>query len=472
MREPVVNADSTTTDLREVVHNLMPALRRELTELVKIESVNAPTTISEVTKARAAIIDLFREAGITQARELVLEHEGKKTTPLVYADHPGPPGAPVVLLYAHYDVQPGGEGWTVTSPFTPLERDVDGDTRLYGRGAADDKSGVCLHLAAVRAFTTLPVHLKLVFEGEEEIGTGVLEDYLLANPTDDRFKADLIVVADTGNVRCGEPTLTVSLRGLVAVDVTVSTLDRPVHSGVYGGPAPDAFMALVRMLATLQDHVGDVAVAGLAKDTMSWPVVTEPQFRADAGVLPSVTLIGTDSIEERLYGKPSINVVGLDGVPPMSKATNALSPKATARISMRLAPSQDPDTARALLVNHLRHVAPWGVTVEITPAGEGFGFSAQTNGAYFTTAQNAIKTAYGADMVAHAGQGGSIPLVHAFQVVNPTADIVLWGCEEPRSAIHGPDESVSYHELESMALTETLLLQGISKELNCSEGSQ
>jgi acetylornithine deacetylase/succinyl-diaminopimelate desuccinylase-like protein len=359
MREPVVSADSTTTDLREVVHNLMPALQRDLTELVKIESVNAPTTISEVTRARAAIIDLFRKAEITQAQELVLEHEGKKTTPLVYADHPGPPGAPVVLLYAHYDVQPGGEGWTVTSPFTPLERDVDGDTRLYGRGAADDKSGVCLHLAAVRAFKALPVHLKLVFEGEEEVGTGVLEDYLLANPTDDRFKADLVVVADTGNVRCGEPTLTVSLRGLVAVDVTVSALERPVHSGMYGGPAPDAFMALVRMLATLQDPAGDVAVAGLAKDTMSWPVVTEPQFRADAGVLPSVTLIGTDSIEKRLYGKPSINVVGLDGVPPMSKATNALSPKATARVSMRLAPSQDPDTARTLLVNHLRHVAPW-----------------------------------------------------------------------------------------------------------------
>jgi cysteinylglycine-S-conjugate dipeptidase len=459
-------------DLREVVRNLMPALRRDLTELVKIESVNAPSTMSEITRARTAIIDLFRKAGIPQAQELVLEHEGRTTTPLVYADHPGPPGAPRVLLYAHYDVQPGGEGWTVTMPFTPLERDVDGDTRLYGRGAADDKSGVCLHLAAVRALTALPVHLKLVFEGEEEVGAGVLEDYLLAHPADDRFKADLVVVADTGNVRCGEPTLTVSLRGLVAVDVTVSTLERPVHSGAYGGPAPDAFMALVQMLATIQDRAGNVAVAGLAMDSMSWPAVTEPQFRADAGVLPGVSLIGTESIEKRLYGKPSINVVGLDGVPPMSKATNALRPKATARISMRLAPSQDPDTARTLLVNHLRKVAPWGVTVEITPAGEGFGFSAKTGGAYFTAAQNAIKTAYAADTVAQAGQGGSIPLVHAFQVINPQADIVLWGCEEPRAAIHGPDESVSYRELESMALTEALLLQGMSGESNSPEGSR
>lgn len=452
------------SDLREVVRTLMPALRRDLIELVAIESVNAPATMPEVTRTREAIIGLFRDAGITQAQELVLEHGGRKTTPLVYADHPGPPGAPVVLLYAHYDVQPGGAGWTVTEPFTPFEREVDGDTRLYGRGAADDKSGVCLHLAAVRAFTELPVHLKLVFEGEEEIGAGILEDYLRANPADDRFKADLIVVADTGNVRGGEPTLTVSLRGLVAVDVTVSTLERPVHSGMYGGPAPDAFMALVRMLATLHDDAGDVTVAGLSTDDLSWPAVTEPQYRADAGVLPDVMLIGTESIEKRLYGKPSITVVGLDGVPPISAAPNALRPRAAARISMRLAPSQDPDTARTLLIDHLRDAAPWGVTVEITPAGQGSGFSARTSGTYFTAAQNAIKTAYQADTVAHAGQGGSIPLVHAFQMVNPEADIVLWGCEEPRAAIHGPDESVSYRELESMALTETVLLRDLSQQ--------
>jgi acetylornithine deacetylase/succinyl-diaminopimelate desuccinylase-like protein len=462
MGESAVSIDASTTDLREVIHNLMPALRRDLTELVKIESVNAPATMPEIAKARAAIIGLFREAGITQAQELALEHQGRLTTPLVYANHPGPAGAPVVLLYAHYDVQPGGEGWTVTRPFTPVERDVDGETRLYGRGAADDKSGVCLHLAAVRALTALPIHLKLVFEGEEEVGAGVLEDYLLANPSDDRFKADLIVVADTGNVRSGAPTLTVSLRGLVAVDITVSTLEKPVHSGMYGGPAPDAFMALARILATLQDDTGEVAVAGLTTDSLNWPAVSEPEFRTGAGVLPGVRLTGTESIEKRLNGKPSINVVGLDGVPPLSQATNALRPKATARVSMRLAPSQDPTTARTLLASHLRRVAPWGVTVEITPAGDGFGFSAQTDGAYFMAAQNAIKMAYETDTVAHAGQGGSIPLVHAFQAVNPEADIVLWGCEEPRAGIHGPDESVSYRELESMALAETLLLHRIS----------
>ncbi|HET9253841.1 MAG TPA: peptidase dimerization domain-containing protein [Pseudonocardiaceae bacterium] len=256
------------------------------------------------------------------------------------------------------------------------------------------------------------------------------------------------------------------MRGLVAVDVAVSTLARAVHSGVYGEPAADALMALIRMLATLQDDAGDVAVAGLAKDTMDWPAVTELRFRADAGVLPSVQSIGTESIERRLYGKPSINVVGLDGVPPMGKATNALSPKATARVSMRLAPSQDPGTACTLLASHLRQLAPWGVTVEITPAGEGSGFSARTGGAYFTAARNAIKTAYGADAVAHTGQGGPIPLVHAFQVVNHQADIVLWGREEPRSAIHGPNESVSYRELESMAFAEALPLQEISQNPN------
>jgi acetylornithine deacetylase/succinyl-diaminopimelate desuccinylase-like protein len=455
------------TDLREVVHNLMRALCDDLIKLVKIESVNTQPTLPQIKEARDMIIGLFCEAGIT-AEAIELEHEGKKTTPLVYADHPGPLGAPTVLLYAHYDVQPGGEGWTVTEPFTPLEKkDVNGDTRLYGRGAADDKAGVCLHLAAARAFkalnTELPVHLKLVIEGEEEIGAGVLEDYLVANTNDDRFKADLVVVADAGNVRLGEPTLTVSLRGLIAVDVTVSTLKKPVHSGMYGGPAPDAFMVLVRMLATLHNDAGDVAVPGVETYSMDWPVIPEEQFRADAGVVPGVCLIGTGSIEERLYGKPSINVVGLDGVPPMSKATNALRSTVTARISMRLAPNQNPDTARTLLIDHLRKIAPWGVTVEITPAGEGSGFVAHTGGTYFAAAENAIKTAYETDTVAHAGQGGSIPLVHAFQVVNPNAAIVLWGCEEPRAAIHAPDESVSYRELESMAVAETFLLQKIDK---------
>jgi cysteinylglycine-S-conjugate dipeptidase len=323
-----------------------------------------------------------------------------------------------------------------------------------------------MHLGAIKAIlkgrSALPVNLKIVFEGEEETGESVLDKFLAANPEDPRFQADVIVIGDTGNVRLGVPTLTQTLRGIVMADVVVETLKQPVHSGMYGGPAPDAFMALVQMLAALQDSkTGDVAVPGLDKYDHAWPSITEESFRADAGVLPQVDLIGTGTIEQRLYGRPSINVVGLTGLPSAEHPTNVICPRAEAQVSMRLAPNQKPEDAYEHLSQCLLEAAPWGIKPTITKSGEGTGYVTK-DGKYHEVIEQALMTSYQVATVVKSGQGGSIPLVNAFGAANPDADIILWGSEEPRANIHGNDESVSRAELEHMTLAEALLLEGLA----------
>jgi acetylornithine deacetylase/succinyl-diaminopimelate desuccinylase-like protein len=452
--------------MRETVHRLMPGLWRILADLVGFWSVSANSG-SPMRQTAEKVAGLFRHAGIVDTGVTRIEHESRTSAPLVYGHAPGPKGAPTVLLYAHYDVQPAeASKWTIGHPFAAKEVDDGTDIRLYGRGAADDKSGIVMHLGAIRAMLDsrqpLPVTIKVVIEGEEETGDSVLDSYLADNPGDARFHADVVVVADTGNVRLGAPTLTTTLRGIVVVDVELRTLDHEVHSGMYGGPAPDAFMALVQLLSTLHDPAtGAVAVHGLTDHHHSWPPISEHVFRTDAGVVPGVPLVGTGTIEERLYGRPSVNVVGLSGLPGMDKPTNVLCPSVTARLSVRLAPDQKPSEAYDELCRHLTEATPWGLTPKITRVGEGAGFVAGT-GRYHEAIEWALRSAYRMSTVEHLGQGGSIPMVNAFRAANPLADVVLWGCEEPRSNIHGNDESVSRSELEHMTLAEANLLHAVA----------
>ncbi|ANZ41606.1 hypothetical protein BBK82_42315 [Lentzea guizhouensis] len=413
------------------------------------------------------IAGLFRSVGLSSATVTTITHEGRTSAPLVYADQRADTdGARTVLLYAHYDVQPADEAkWTVTKPFIPKEVTAGGDTRLYGRGSADDKSGVVMHLGALKAlreqWSGLPVNVKVVVEGEEE-SSSVLDSYVAAHPEDPRFKADLVIVADTGNLAVGRPALTSTLRGVLAVDVTVKTLAKEVHSGMYGGPAPDAFTVLVRLLSTLHDAGGDVAVAGLTRFDHDWPAVPEEQYRRNAGVEPGVGLVGTGTLAQRLYGRPAVNVVGLRGAPGMDRPANVLHPEVTARISVRLAPDQDPDAALKAIKDHIEANAPKGVVREVAPVSLGRGFAAY-QGPHHAAVETALKTAYKTAVVAHSGQGGSIPLVSALHAANPGSDIVLWGCEEPLANIHGDDESVSRSELEHMTLAEALLLNALAK---------
>lgn len=443
----------TADDLRTKTKSLMPGLLADLERLVRLPSVAFPGFPDEpVRQTAAAVAQLLRDAGLPDVRMM----DVARAPQAVFGQRPAKPGAPTVLLYAHYDVQPAGDvsQWT-SPPFEPTVR----EGRLYGRGAADDKSGIVIHTGALLALAEdCPVGVKVLVEGQEECGEGGVEEFVQAHA--ELLEADAIVISDVGNYALGVPTLTTSLRGMAACDLEVATLEGAVHSGMFGGPAPDALIAITRMIATLHDEAGDVAVEGLATADYDGADYDEGAYRTDAGVLPGVGLIGSGSIGERLYGRPSINVIGIDA-PAVDGAANALVPKARARISVRLAPGQDPAEAQAAVMKHLEAAAPWHVRVTVTPGTVGEGFLAKTDGPAYAVAATAMAAAYGKDVV-HYGEGGSIPLVAAFLEALPDAEIILWGPEEPRCAIHAPDESVDLGELERCVLAEALFVEGMT----------
>ncbi len=442
-----------TAELHSAVAALMPGLRADLEALVRLPSVAFEGFPEEpLRQAGAAVAALLRSAGLPEVRLV----DVPRAPQAVYGARPAAPGAPTVLLYAHYDVQPAGDesAWT-SPPFAPTER----AGRLYGRGAADDKSGIIMHAGALTALgRDCPVGVKVLIEGQEENGAGGIEEFVAANAA--LLEADVVVVSDLGNYSLGVPTLTTSLRGMAAVDVEVETLSGAVHSGMFGGPAPDALVALTRMLATLHDDAGEVAVRGLEASAYDGATYDETAYREDAGVLPGVDLIGSGSIAERLYARPSINVIGIDA-PAVDGARNALVPRARARVSVRLAPGQDPVAAQELVRRHLQAAAPWHVKVMVRAGGVGRGFLARTGGPAYAAAGDALAAAFGAEVV-HYGEGGSIPLVAAFLEALPDAEMILWGCLEPRCRIHAPDESVDLGELQRCVLAETLFIAGLA----------
>ncbi|MFZ0160625.1 MAG: dipeptidase, partial [Kineosporiaceae bacterium] len=375
--------------------------------------------------------------------------------PAVVAHRPGPPGSPTVLLYAHHDVQPPGDaqGWQ-SDPFEPTER----DGRLYARGAADDKAGICVHVAALRALgEALGVGVTVFVEGEEEIGSPTFEAFLAAHR--DRLAADVIVVADSGNWRIGEPALTTSLRGLVDGVVEVRTLDHALHSGMFGGAVPDALTVLIRLLNTLWDDAGNVAVPGLVAgeaDDLAYP---EDVLRADAGVLDGVGLIGSGRLTSRLWTRPALTVIGMD-VPPIATSSNTLQPVARAKFSLRIAPGQDGQEAFEALAAHLRRNAPWGARVDVTVNEVGRAWAGTDQSPVYDTARWALRTAWGTKPV-NMGVGGSIPFIAALQQVYPDAVVLVTGVEDPDTRAHGADESLHLDEFARACLAETLLLAAL-----------
>jgi len=435
------------------VAELMPQLRADLERLVRLPSVAfAGYPEAPLRQAAATVADLLREAGVPRVE--LLEIPGGP--PVVCAARPAAPGAPTVLLYAHYDVQPADDASAWKSP--PIQPTQHAG-RLYGRGAADDKSGIVMHTGALQALgADCPVGVKVLIEGQEETGLGSLDELVLRHP--DLVAADAIVIADSGNRGLGVPTLTTSLRGMVALDLAVETLAGPVHSGSFGGAAPDGLVALCRIIATLHDEAGNVAVKGLDQIEYVGAGYEASAYRTHAGVLPGVGLIGSGSIADRLFAGPSINVIGIDA-PAMDGALNALVPRARARVSVRLAPGQDPAEALRFVTRHLHAAAPWGARVTVTPNGAGKGFLARTDGPAYAAAADALRAAFGRDVV-QLGQGGSIPLVAALERAAPGAEIILWGAEEPLCKIHAPDESVDLGELQRMVLAEALFLAALA----------
>ncbi|MEH0432744.1 dipeptidase [Streptomyces stelliscabiei] len=439
----------------ETVASLIPRAKEELTELVAFKSVADFDQYPRGESEGAAnwVADALRAEGFQDVALL----DTPDGTQSVYGHLPGPEGAKAVLLYAHYDVQPPlDEAAWQSPPFELTER----DGRWYGRGAADCKGGVIMHLLALRALKAnggVPVHVKVIAEGSEEMGTGGLQQYAEAHP--ELLVADTVVIGDAGNFRVGLPTVTTSLRGMIAMRVRIDALEGNLHSGQFGGAAPDALAALIRVLDSLRAEDGTTTVDGLAGqgtwDGLRYP---EERFREDARVLDGVRLVGTGSVADRIWARPSATVLGID-VPPVVGATPSIQASARALIGLRVPPGVDVGQALKLLEAHLVAHTPWGARVTCEPIGHGQPFRADTTSPAYEAMASAMAEAYPGQEMQYAGHGGSIPLCNTLAGLYPDAEILLIGLSEPEARIHAVDESVSPEELERMAVTEALFLR-------------
>lgn len=440
-------------ELRAAIERELPGVRADLERLVRIPGIAFDGfDFAPLERSAEAVAELLRAEGLdVQISRIGDGH------PAVIGKRPAPPGAPTVLLYAHHDVQPIGDlrQWE-SEPFEPTER----DGRLYGRGAADDKAGVMAHIAALRAFgADLPVGVVLFIEGEEEFGSASLEDLLAKHR--DELASDVIVIADSGNWDIGVPALTTSLRGIVNSFVTVEVLNSAVHSGMYGGAVPDALMVLSRLLTSLHDDNGDVTVEGLVSTNASPLDYPEDRFRAEAGILDGVELIGTGRLVDRMWTKPTVSILGVDA-PRTDGAPNAIVPKAKAKLSMRLAPGDDPKTAYEALKAHLTKNVPWGAKISFEFEHDGNACVIDATGKYYDAARAAFKEAWDGTDAVEIGVGGSIPFIATFQDMFPEASILVTGVEDPNAKAHGPNESLHLGEFARVCLAEALLLRNVA----------
>ena len=439
------------SDLKKRVHDLMPGLIGDLEDLVRIQSVSAdPGRHEEVEKSARKTARLLADEGV--AVEIVRASDG--APPAVIGERKGPAGAPVVLLYAHHDVQPENDpaDWD-SPPFEPVVRGA----RLYGRGAADDKAGIAVHVGALRALgDDLPVTVRFFIEGEEEVASATLPELLRQHG--DRLAADVIVIADSANWDIGVPALTTSLRGLVRVDVEVRTLTHAVHSGMWGGLVPDAIMALTRLLSTLWAQDGSPAVAGLVSGPAADVDYPEERLRAESGAAPGTSWIGAGPVVERLWTKPAITVTGFDA-PKVAGASNTLVPVARARVTIRLAPGDTSANGIARLQEHLERHVPFGARLTTTVVDKGEPTVLPATGPAYTTARSAFAEAWDGTAPVDMGMGGSIPFIAEFQEMFPAASILVTGVEDPDTRAHGPNEGLHLPEFERAVLAEALLLK-------------
>jgi acetylornithine deacetylase/succinyl-diaminopimelate desuccinylase-like protein len=443
-------------EVRSAAAAIMPEVKSELATLVGHASVAFPGFPSAPVDAMGkAAKDLLTRWGFGDVELLPIPGG----YPAIWAEMPAPEGAPTVLLYGHYDVQPAPleQGWK-TDPWTMTD---GADGRWYGRGAADDKSGIMIHAGMMRVFGGKPpVGIKLCLEGEEET-LSHLDEFVENNP--DRFRADVMVIADMGNLAVGEPVLTTSLRGDVACTVTISTIDHALHSGVFGGPAPDALVTLIRTLAPLWDGDGNTVVPDLLHYEWDGAQFPEDLYREQAAMLPGVDVIGDGTVSTKLWSKPNVTVIGLDA-PATDHASNVLIPSAKARLSMRVAPGADADAELEKLMRYLEEHVPWHAVAEIAKVKAAPAFKAPQGGPGMKAAAEALEEAYGA-APSEAGSGGSIPLLTYLSDASPGAEFILWGAEDvAKSRIHGADESVDPSEIEHMIAAQVLLLQHLAED--------
>ncbi|GHD40420.1 dipeptidase [Mycetocola manganoxydans] len=451
---------SSDSAIRDAVAGSLPSTIADLSRLVRIPSVSwAAFDPAHVRASAEAVATLARDTGVFESVEVLQAPIGETEElgqPAVLATRRAKNGRPTVMLYAHHDVQPPGkdEDWD-SQPFEPTVR---GD-RIYGRGAADDKAGVMAHIASLRALTAavgndFDLGLALFIEGEEEFGSRSFANFLRANR--EALAADAIIVADSNNWDEKTPALTIALRGNVTFRLTVTTLEHASHSGMFGGAVPDAMLATIRLLSTFWDDAGSVAVDGLTRHDGVTPEYTEEQLRAEAGLLPGVSPIGTGTILSRIWSQPSITVTGIDA-PSVANASNTLSPTVSVKVSVRVAPGQTAKDAQAAIQRHLTANAPFGATVEIDDLDLGDPFLVDTSGYAVGEAKRAMADAWGVEPV-ELGIGGSIPFIADLVREFPEAEILVTGVEDPHSRAHSPNESLHLGVFSRAILAEALLL--------------
>lgn len=445
--------------LRERITTDFPKIVDFLKELVKIPSVSSlPKYTADLVKSAEFIVAELKKLGFEAQIATVKDPKTEQVSrPAIIGEKPGPKDAPTVLLYAHHDVMPGeGQpGWN-TEPFVPVEK----DGRLYGRGASDDGAGIALHLAALKAWgDELPVTVKVFIEGEEEVGSPTFEAFLECYR--DFMESDVIIVADSSNWDAQTPALTAGLRGVLLADVKVRTLSHAVHSGEFGGVALDALTSLCRLMGTLHTETGEVAIPGLVREYEADVDYPEADLREQMGTVDGLQFIGKGDLASRLWTQPSVTIIGID-CPDILHSANILIPEATARISMRIAPGENPQEAGAALTKYLQEHAPFGAEVEVDVKEYGPAYAADLDAPAMKLMHGALTDAFGKTSV-NIGVGGSIPFIATFQQLFPHAQILVTGVEDPLSQAHSENESQDLAELKAAALAEALLFGRLAK---------
>jgi acetylornithine deacetylase/succinyl-diaminopimelate desuccinylase-like protein len=420
-----------------------------LSDLISVPSVSLPGFDQSHVEASARLTaSLFADSGAPDVRilETVTGH------PAVCARWPAPAGSPTVLLYAHHDVQPASDedGWT-SPPFRAAPR----DGRIFGRGAADNKAGIAVHLAALKALGPVPpVGVTVLVEGEEEIGSPGLP--ALLDEHAELVAADAVLIADAASLRVGQPALTISLRGLIDAVIELRTLSGPLHSGVFGGVVPDALSTMTRLLASLLYDDGTVAIKGLEPQSADGLALEGGELTRNAKPVPGVKRPSDAETALRAWARPALSVLGLDA-PPAASAGNQLVPSARAKLSLRIPPGITPELARERLQTHLASHTPWGAELTIEPGQSVAPFRVDADNEVFRLAESCFATSWGIDPI-RIGNGGSIPAAAALASRLVDAPVILFGAADRTSRTHGVDESVEIDEIRRCALAEALLL--------------